>query len=542
MTETDASHQAEERLLQVGAFDARDGRLVVADQMLPIVAEIDVATGEVLSVWSWQLSAEHRGYSTATDLVVTSGEIFIGSPGSGGVVRIDRRTGSSEVVSLDGRPSRLRVDGECIWVVGGGDDEDDDDDRELSEPTVRHPVVWQEPSEEDFERARESLAGWYAGDRPMADMVGRETLADWQDEDLDDDDAVSGSTPLWRVEGQEVELVDLGGAIADLSTDGGVLVAVVWLSSDPLIKRLGTTGGLGYIRPCSVLIGDPRRGPLRKIGAVTDDEGFVAYADGRFWLVGYGEPAFEDGKPEVRAVDPEAGRLEGPLPIAAERPVAVIAGHVVDLGWDPPLSVVRAARGAGPEPRPALRFVRARDGHVTHVVRAPRVDPDVCAIDGSMIWFRTFDGNSLFGVDVANYETLGVVPRVDCSAHAPRPVAPVGLDLEAFEQRELHDFRESLFGGWTAADGSTRPYIDGIAFDSIDLIGIFPLTTVVAIFRSERHVGIRFGRRWRLYTDLGDAASLEYADIGLMEDIEAGRGVLPDIEQCEPDDDGIIWV
>lgn len=93
-----------------------------------------------------------------------------------------------------------------------------------------------------------------------------------------------------------------------------------------------------------------------------------------------------------------------------------------------------------------------------------------------------------------------------------------------------------------AEDGSRRPYIRGVTFESTELRGSFPGTVLVALFRSEARPGIRFGRRWRLYDELGNPEDewLEYADVGLMEDVEAGDG-LPEPAACVPDAEGIVW-
>jgi hypothetical protein len=107
---------------------------------------------------------------------------------------------------------------------------------------------------------------------------------------------------------------------------------------------------------------------------------------------------------------------------------------------------------------------------------------------------------------------------------------------------ELEKMRASLFGGWHAEKRERHPFIRGITFESVELDGEFPYTAVVARFRANDRAGILFGRRWTLYDDLGNVEPLEYADIHLMEDIEAAGHGLPPMSQCAPDDTGVVWV
>jgi hypothetical protein len=92
----------------------------------------------------------------------------------------------------------------------------------------------------------------------------------------------------------------------------------------------------------------------------------------------------------------------------------------------------------------------------------------------------------------------------------------------------------------TAADWQSDAFIRGVEFDSVEIVGSFPHTEVVALFHAADRAGIQFGRRWPLYDDLGNPQPLEYAGIHLMEDIEAAGYGLPGLEACVPDDDGLV--
>ena len=86
-----------------------------------------------------------------------------------------------------------------------------------------------------------------------------------------------------------------------------------------------------------------------------------------------------------------------------------------------------------------------------------------------------------------------------------------------------------------------RPLINGIDFVSVDLMGTFPETHVVASFRSEDRPGITFARKWHLYDELGNSVDHEYAEIYLMEDVEAMGYGLPPMSVCALGPDGLVW-
>jgi hypothetical protein len=60
------------RPLDIRCFDVRDGR-VVADGVVPLAVEADLATGRVSGVWTWETAAGRRGRRVATDVVLTGG-------------------------------------------------------------------------------------------------------------------------------------------------------------------------------------------------------------------------------------------------------------------------------------------------------------------------------------------------------------------------------------------------------------------------------------------------------------------------------------
>lgn len=116
-----------------------------------------------------------------------------------------------------------------------------------------------------------------------------------------------------------------------------------------------------------------------------------------------------------------------------------------------------------------------------------------------------------------------------------------GFNSDQFEQVQLERLRESLLGGWHGDDGSAEPFIPGVSFDAVELQGEFPDRSMVALFRASDYPGVRFGRRWRLYDELGNPKDLDFVHIHLMEDIESATAGLPPLDQCIPDSDGVVW-
>ena len=117
-------------------------------------------------------------------------------------------------------------------------------------------------------------------------------------------------------------------------------------------------------------------------------------------------------------------------------------------------------------------------------------------------------------VDVHIGEVGEIALDLDCRSWAPAPAPPPGLDLEAHEQRQLHPLRQSLLGTWTGEDGDTRPFIDGVTFDSVRLEDAFPSSAVVALFHAVSHHGVQFAVPGTCMTTSATRSHPEYADIG----------------------------
>jgi hypothetical protein len=512
----------EEGRLQPGVLAAGGGRCFVADERVPVVAEIDAGDGRVVALHTWPLSPPHRRLPTATQLALQGDDLLVASPAAGGVVRIDRSTGAAAVVRVPLPPLCLVVDGDAVWIVGALDL---DDDAEPDHDGTRHPVRWVEPTAEDAARLRSRTSGWFAYapgtgiSFPPADDAPLPTAAEWQDQDDDEDELVDRGRRLYRLAGDDLVAVDLGGEPCGAVALDGALIGVCWRDDDPLVKRVDVGGWLAFERPASVVHVSPD-GEVRRLGAVDDNGGHPVVDGGRVWLLGY-RP---DDEPETaRELRPDGGGLGDPVEPGLDQLLTVVGGTLVGVH------------------RGDLHLVPLDGAGAPRRAAAPDVGDDEVGVDGGTVWLLRRGGPGLVGVDVAAATVRELPLAVDCAHLAPEPTPPPGLDLAAYERRTADGLRSAFLGSLVDEDGNPFPYIPGITFDDVRLEGTFPAAAVVGLFHAEGYPGVQFGRRWRLYDELGDpSTTMEYADVYLMEDIESGDG-LPAPEDCVPDAAGIVW-
>ncbi len=394
--------------------------------------------------------------------------------------------------------------------------------------------------------AQRRASGWFAY-APLAEAAGDDLdmtgdpIAYWQ-EHGDEEEIVPVPHPLLRLSPDGLSFVELDALVDDVAVAEGTLVALGRLPDDPLVKVVGRSS-VSYVRPGTVLaISDD--GTVAELGKVPSTDGTVFAAEGSVWALGCDREGY--GNPRtVRQVDLATENLGPPLAYLVHEPVAVVSGQVVGLSWATHEPGEPAASEAD---RSNLRPVGRRrsvvltplDGRPPREVRiAARVNEPVVA-DNGVVWLRHDDPSKLVAVNIAEASARVLDVIFDCAPMAPVPVPPRGVDLAAHEAGQLGSFQSELLGGWRTVGGSVRPLIEGVSFDSVGLEGEFPYTEVVALFHSDERPGVQFGRKWRLYNDLGDVASTEYAGIHLMEDVLAGRGLPPE-DSCHPDEEGTVW-
>jgi hypothetical protein len=281
----DAAGRLWPAVLAVGA-----GRCFVADDVVPVVAELDTVDGRAVELFTWELSPPHRHLPRTTALALAGEELLVASPAAGGLVRIDRATGGSTVTPVPAPPLDVVVDGEVVWIVGAPDL---DDDARPEHDGTRHPVRWEEPTAQGMARLRAAVSGWFTvaadGTRwPLADDGSRRpTAADWEGDD-DESELVDRSRRLYRLTGAGLVTVDIGGEPCGEAVLDGTLICVCWRDNEPLVKRVEAGGWLSCERPATVLAVSAD-GDVRCLGSVDDNSGRVVIDRGTAWLIGYAE-------------------------------------------------------------------------------------------------------------------------------------------------------------------------------------------------------------------------------------------------------------
>jgi hypothetical protein len=477
------------RPLRLGCFGARDGCVVVADEILPVAADIDADSGVVRATFTWPLSAHHRGRPVAAGLVVRPDSIMIASPAAGGIVQISRATAEATVIPLDADPGYLVDTADGLWVVASPDGADEQAGQ-AAPSDRRHPVIWRGPQ-----------ASW--------------------DEDGGDEAAWVRLVPAWRISEGSATPLAFEAEILNLAALADGLVGVARLPGDPVIKQASEGGSsVGYGYP-GTAITVSAQGVVDAICPVPSTGGVIAVDGSRVWLLGC-DDELKDGEPTARELLPAERRVLEPADVRLQQPAAVLDGFMVDTG-----------------PGAAVRFAPV-DGGAPRDCQSPPVSPDAQVIaEAGEVWIGN-PGESVLlvaapGRDVARELPVGL----DCRPWMTAPVPPPGLDPDQFDRSALETLAGSL-RGWEDEDGRGRPLIEGVTIGPVELRGTFPNSEVLAMFRAEDRPGIQFGRRWVLYDELGNPLDPGYAAIYLMEDVESGDG-LPAPADCRPDSAGVVW-
>jgi len=472
-----------------------------------------------------------------TDVLLTARLLLVASPAAGGVVRIDRASGRTEVIPLEEDAGTLLEQGGEIWVIGSVDWLEAVNPAERGRMAVgRRTVVWEGPSDAEIAREAEFHSRFVAIPS-YAESEAPWTIEQWRELEGGEED-LDPSTPIWRISETGVHRVPFDGENPIFASAGGVMVGVCRLPSDPIIKHVMPGTSLSFRYPASVVVAD-ESGRFNAVGSVPSIGGRVCVDQGRTWLLGFGSEDDGDETPVVRELLTEERRLEEPLGLAGQNPVACVDGFVVDLMWPAP------SREQGQRTAPhsqIVRFLPISGGspldvevlNLSHWIETVRV------LDGE-VWFYDEEGSGLIAVSPSNAASRRIEVDIDCRPWMPEPEAPKGLDLQAHEREQLEFFQSALFGGWTVEESVTRPFITGVTFDSVQLREAFPDSQIVAPFHSDDRPGIQFGRRWRIYDELGNLSDLQYAEIHLLEDVESGSGGLPSMDRCQPDEAGVVW-
>jgi hypothetical protein len=523
------------RPIRLGCFDVRNGTVFAADDSLPVAAEIDAATGETVSVFSWPLSGDHRGRPTALDILGRDDSVLIASPAAGGIVEIDRRSGQATTIPLDAVAGTLLATGDAIWAVGWPDW----DGPPAGRPGGKRPVIWEEPTDEEIARHQEMLRHMhFHGAGPLDEETGGRTLADWRDAEGDFED-LKPPAPIWRISASTVRRIEVDLEQPILAAAAGKLAGVCRLPSDPIIKHLSPgAGSVSWRYPgTAVLIDD--MGVLDVLGPVPGSGGAACADDGTVWLLGFEGEAHDEPAPEVREVQVTERRVGEVRDVRPHRPVAVVGGFVVDLaepGTADDPAANNPAHGSA-----VIRFLPVDGGEPWTPGPAELGRYALARAWGGEVWLADPGGSTLVAAAPGRSGVRELRISLDCRPWMPRPQLPAGLDAQQFEHDQLDRLRGSFLGGWGTPEGGTTPFLEGVTFDVIEARGEFPDRVIVALFHAADRPGIQFGRRWRLYDELGNPVYRQYADIYLMEDVKSAGNGLPPTDRCVADETGVTW-
>jgi hypothetical protein len=271
---------------------------------------------------------------------------------------------------------------------------------------------------------------------------------------------------------------------------------------------------------------------VQDLGKVASTRGVICEDRGRVWLLGLdgeiGEPAGE-----VRELLLAQGRIGGKLDMRLQNPAGVIDGLVADLSWQASARDPDAPRSA------AVRFLPVAGGDPTEVPLPGLEAGAEAKVRDGQVWAARSGDAVLRVVTPGDPAARELRVTLDCQPWITPPQPPAGLDLAQFEQGQLHRFRGKLGSTRVDEQGRVSPLIEGLSFDGIELRGTFPGSQLVALFHATARPGIQFGRRRRLYDELGNPVRHQYAHVFLAETI-ATEG-LPPPRQCIPDTAGVVW-
>lgn len=523
------------RPFRLGCLDVRNGAVFAADDSLPVALEIDAASGETLQVFSWPLSPQHAGRPAALDILARDGSVMIASPAAGGIVQIDRGSGQARTIPLDADAGTLIACGETVWAVASPDWRGQQQDGRRD---GRRPVVWEEPTSEEIARDQETMRQlWFPGAAAASEEADGAALARWRAAEGDDED-LEPPTPIWRIRGGVASRIDADLEQPVLAAAGGKLAGVCRLPGDPIIKHLSPGGSsVSWRYPGSVIVIDDA-GTLDVLGPVPGSGGRACADHGSVWLLGFDEETDDDPAPEVREVIVTAGQVSRVAEVHPHSPVAVLDRVLVDLAWPDAADGSAAGFAHGPA---VVRFLPIDGGEPWQAGPADLGHFVLAAAGGGQVWLGNPGDSALVAAGPGDASLRELRISLDCRPWMPQPQLPAGFDAHEFELAQLDRLRRAFLEGWLTSEGDTKPFIDGVTFDVIELRGSFPDRAVVALFHAGDRPGIQFGRRWRLYDELGNPLDHEYAGIHLMEDIESSGGGLPPPEDCVPDAAGLVW-
>ncbi|MDP2293022.1 MAG: hypothetical protein Q8M22_17710 [Actinomycetota bacterium] len=501
-----------------------DESIFVCDRMLPVCVDLHRATGIVRRTSTWPLLDSLRHQPVVTAVRLHDGAVWISSPAAGGLVRIDTATFDHTLVRLDAMPGPIARLGDDLMVFAYREWRSAPHASADASP-IERPVIWLDAPDREPSTVRWFM---YSPDadpyEPVdeSDEIDHDLDAHAHDLDLDlaDDDFETnedGARPVWRIVSGVPQPFDVGGdAGTGITMSDGTLVASVRRHSDPLVK-VREAYGIAYRYPGAVIAFHPD-GTSRTIREFDDGVDLVSDGIG-LWFTA--EDA-DTGETTLAPIE-LAGRVIEPRGAV----VAIVAGRAVVVERSGPMRRLDLATGADLDDL-AIPPIALDDGHEA-------------VVDGEQVWFAGASPDRLITVDIGSSDVAVLAVTVDLDPLLPPATPRAGFDIADYERGALSDFRDELLGGWQDESGAVMPFIDGVTFISIDLVGSFPDTCIEVTFDSSERTGQTFGVRLALYDALGNDIGIGFAGIHMMELIDGWPG-LPHLDQTPADESGVTWL
>jgi hypothetical protein len=530
-------------------FDVTEALLVVCDARVPLVAGFDISSGSVRRVHTWPLSPSHRKRPVANDVLTIGDTIFVSSPAAGGIVKIDR-AGAVAVIPLDAEPGALAMHGEILWVVASSEWEKRREEnagcegnqaqiqdfgylvRASAAPRRGHGMRTDDPGLDRLAFGREADTGglnernpdaWAASTDSRGSTIPGGELDPYRVESI----GQRPSQPLWRITSDKSERIPLEADVIRVYGIGDDLAVVCRRGSEAYVSRK-PGGPVSFRESWRVLVGRSAE-QLVSVGDFQGD-GMVVLDNKRVWLLGFSDYA-STGRAgrKIRELDLYSGCVLPALDLWTIAPRTVISDTVVDI---PHYSLSF-------RDHETVRFLPV-DGGKASETRLPafREFGTWMRAKGGVVWFGPFE-STYIAFDRKGRRINDLTVRLDIASMIPAPVPPTDLDSAAFESRMLEEIGRVLRSEWVDQNGKTRPFMEGVTIETVELRGRFPNSRVVALFRSQERPDRRYGYEWPLWDEVGNP--IDYDGLEMSETLESGIGI-GKFDKVRPDEDGVMWI
>lgn len=540
------------RNFEAGCFELTGTVLAVGDRYRPVVATFDTQSGRLIRTFTWELPSATPKRPVISSLLMTDAHLYASSPAAQCVVRFDLDSDGYTLLDVPTVPGRLLAAGREIWLLPHEQSTTSASDG--SERTLRRRLEWPTDgtvSEDQVLKVHVSM--------PRLGGVARDARTYGELRALYGDTHEEPGAPV-------ISILDADRFVAvrddvrlhwmySHATLGDRLILMCRLPDDP--DHVVVEGGeiRLEVRSRSLALMD-RLGGAARIGRFTKPScaKVVTGADGHPWFLS-GRP-FE-GACTAQRIEGD-GSLSPPLALADPQNVHAITEDnwvYVTVGY--PALWSQDAESIDHMQNLIQVTFRSRHDDVTdrsvNSVGVPlpfrnyrkwtQLDP----VTGAL-WVQ---GLGLSSSSLSRISSDGHVEPfpTSCDLTGIYTATPETIGAEQYERDSLDRFQVAF----PDAMRNTVHYLGGdpwgLSIEGVELSGVFPDTELVLTFRTEvSHPSVLFGRRIRLYDDLGKC----FVDEQFWDELESfvnslyvpiGRGGIESGPvELSADEDGVVWI